>query len=231
MKLFFGNIEDNVVLLHEDEQQHISKVLRMREGEELFVTDGKGTLAKAQLHYAGKKIKLHISEIWEHTKNFPRQLHIAMAPTKNIDRTEFFVEKATELGIAEITFLLTENSERKNLNLERIHKQVLAASKQSCRTHFPKINELIKLSDFLKNVEYSQTFAAHCHENLERTSLANLAEFQNITLLIGPEGDFSEKEIAQLAAHGIKGLSLGTQRLRTETAALFAAAWNYEKMI
>lgn len=231
MKLFFGNIETQKVTLHEDEQLHIAKVLRMKEGEEIFVTNGNGSLAKGNLHYEGKKIRFEISEIQENLENFSRLLHIAIAPTKNIDRTEFFVEKATELGISEITFLLTDNSERKNINLERFQKQVLAASKQSQRMHFPKINDLIKLSDFLKNVNSGETFVAHCNENLERTSLKNMDELQKLTVLIGPEGDFSEKEISILAEKGIKGISLGNQRLRTETAALFVAAWNYEKMM
>lgn len=233
MKLFVGEIFPEVKI-NDEEQQHIVKVLRMREGEEVSVTDGKGNFAKGKLVFEGKKVSLNASEIKENLPDFSTQLHIAMAPTKNIDRTEFFVEKATELGISEITFLLTDKSERKNLNIERIQKQAVAASKQSLRFHFPKINNLTKLSDFIKNMDVESTFLAHCDESFERTDLKEIVvnqKNQKITVLIGPEGDFSPNEIKMLSEKGIKAVSLGNQRLRTETAGIFVAAWNYEKMI
>ena len=230
MKLFFGEIFPETKI-HEEEQQHIVKVLRMREGEEIFVTDGKGNLAKGNLNFEGKKVHLKSSEIQENLPQFAHQLHIAIAPTKNIDRTEFFIEKAVEMGISEITFLQTEKSERKNINLERLIKHSVSASKQSLRFHFPKINDLTKLSDFVKTINPKSTFVAHCHENLEREELNSLKDISNITFLIGPEGDFSEKEIALLSEKGIKAVTLGNQRLRTETAGLFVAAWNYNNMI
>ena len=249
MKLFFGEIFPEIEI-NDDEQQHIIKVLRMREGEEISVTDGKGNLAKGNLFFEGKKVKLNSVEIQENLPDFPIKLHIAIAPTKNIDRTEFFLEKAVEMGISEITFLQTEKSERKNINFDRFQKQAIAASKQSLRFHFPKINPLTKLSDFVKTINPEKTFVAHCHENLERIDLKKIqdprSKIQNFDLsetdnqqpttdnqqpfLIGPEGDFSEKEIQLLANSGIKAVSLGSQRLRTETAGIFVAAWNYEKM-
>lgn len=231
MKLFVGEIFPEVKI-NDEEQQHIVKVLRMREGEEVSVTDGKGNFAKGKLVFEGKKVSLNASEIKENLPDFSTQLHIAIAPTKNIDRTEFFVEKATELGISEITFLLTDKSERKNLNIERIQKQAVAASKQSLRFHFPKINNLTKLSDFIKNMDVESTFLAHCDESFERTDLKEIVvnqKKQKITVLIGPEGDFSPNEIKMLSEKGIKAVSLGNQRLRTETAGIFVAAWNYEK--
>ena len=236
MKLFHGEVSDNQVIINDEEQTHIVKVLRMRSGEEIFVTDGKGNLAKGNLIFEGKKVSLDISEIKENLPNFSNQLHIAIAPTKNIDRIEFFVEKATEMGIAEITLLQTEKTERKNLNIDKLRKQSIAASKQSLRFHFPVINDLTKFSDFIKDVDSKTTFVAHCNENLERIDLKMLRQAQhdsvkNITFLIGPEGDFSEKEIALLAENGVKAVSLGSQRLRTETAGVFVAAWNYEMMI
>jgi len=240
MKLFFGEIHNGQVKIHDEEQQHIVKVLRMRDGEEIFVTDGKGNLAKGNLVLEGKKVSLEVSEIKEQLPDFSPKLHIAIAPTKNIDRIEFFVEKATEMGISEITFLNTEKTERKNLNIDKIRKQSVAASKQSLRFHFPKLNDVVKLSDFIKNVDAKSTFVAHCNENLERQTLKNLhTSFDSarddkgitINFLIGPEGDFSDKEIQMLAEKGIKAVSLGNQRLRTETAGVFVAAWNYEKMM
>ena len=233
MKLFYGEINDNQVIIDNEEQTHIVKVLRMRSGEEIFVTDGKGNL-----QFEGKRVFLEVVEIKENLPNFSTQLHIAIAPTKNIDRIEFFIEKATEMGITEITLLQTEKTERKNLNIDKLRKQSIAASKQSLRFHFPIINDLTKFSDFIKEVEPETTFVAHCNENLERIDLKMFRQAQhdnpidkgeNITFLIGPEGDFSDKEIQLLAEKGVKAVSLGSQRLRTETAGVFVAAWNYAK--
>ena len=149
MKLFFGEIFPDVKI-NDEEQQHIVKVLRMREGEEIFVTDGNGNLAQGNLVFEGKKVSLDVKEIKENLTEFSPKLHIAIAPTKNIDRIEFFIEKATEMAISEITILQTEKTERKNLNIDKLRKQAIAASKQSLRFHFPKINDVTKLSDFLK---------------------------------------------------------------------------------
>lgn len=235
MKLFYGDINDNKVIIDNQEQTHIVKVLRMRSGEEIFVTDGKGNLAQGTLVFEGKRVSLDVKEIQENLPNFSPKLHIAIAPTKNIDRIEYFVEKATELGISEITLLQTEKTERKNLNIDKLRKQSIAASKQSLRSHFPIINDLTKFSDFIKEVNPKITFVAHCNENLERIDLQMLQSSesenaQNITFLIGPEGDFSDQEIQLLAQKGVKAVSLGNQRLRTETAGVFVAAWNYGLM-
>lgn len=235
MKLFYGDINDNKVTIDNQEQTHIVKVLRMRSGEEIFVTDGKGNLAQGTLVFEGKRVSLDVKEIQENLPNFSPKLHIAIAPTKNIDRIEYFVEKATELGISEITLLQTEKTERKNLNIDKLRKQSIAASKQSLRSHFPIINDLTKFSDFIKEVNPKITFVAHCNENLERIDLQMLQSSesenaQNITFLIGPEGDFSDQEIQLLAQKGVKAVSLGNQRLRTETAGVFVAAWNYGLM-
>lgn len=230
MKLFFGEIFPEVKI-NDEEQQHIVKVLRMKEGEEIFVTDGKGNLAKGNLVFEGKKVSLNVIEIKENLPEFSPKLHIAIAPTKNIDRIEFFVEKATEMAISEITILQTEKTERKNLNIDKLRKQAIAASKQSLRFHFPKINDVTKLSDFIKTVDSETTFVAHCDASFKRTEISKIQNIENLTFLIGPEGDFSEKEIKLLSEKGIKAVSLGNQRLRTETAGIFVAAWNYFKSI
>jgi len=229
MKLFFGQIFPDLII-DSDEQQHITKVLRMREGEEIFVTDGNGNLAKGNLVFEGKKVSLDVSEVKENLPDFSPKLHIAIAPTKNIDRIEFFVEKAVEMGISEISFILTEKTERKNISIDKLRKQAIGASKQSHRFHFPKVNDLTKFSDFMKNLDSENTFVAHCNENLERINLNDIPKLENYTFLIGPEGDFSDKEIQLLADKGIKAVSFGNQRLRTETAGIFVAAWNYDKM-
>ena len=239
MKLFHGEILNNTVSINDEEQTHIAKVLRMRNGEEIFVTDGKGNLAKGNLMFEGKKVLLQVIEIKENLPNFSSLLHIAIAPTKNIDRIEFFLEKATEMGISEVTFLQTEQTERKNINIEKLRKQSISASKQSLRFHFPIINDLIKFSDFIKDLDPETTFVAHCNEKLKRLDLEMIRQVPNdnsenrdkkITFLIGPEGDFSVKEIQLLAEKGVKAVSLGNQRLRTETAGIFVAAWNYALM-
>lgn len=236
MKLFFGQIFPEIII-DSDEQQHITKVLRMREGEEIFLTDGNGNLAKGNLIFEGKKVSLNVSEVKENLPDFSPKLHIAIAPTKNIDRLEFFIEKAVEMGISEISFILTEQTERKNISIDKLRKQAIGASKQSLRSHFPTINDLQKFSEFIKNLNPENTFVAHCNENLERINLKNQeskVKNQNsdekITFLIGPEGDFSDKEIQLLAEKGVKAVSLGNQRLRTETAGIFVASWNYDKM-
>lgn len=227
MKLFYGNITGDEVTIADEEQQHISKVLRMRSGDEIYVTDGEGTLARGDIQLEGKKVLLDTKEIQRELPPFSRRLHIAIAPTKNIDRIEFFTEKSIELGITEITFLQTAQSERKHLNTDKLRKQAISASKQSLRTHFPVLNELQKLTDFIKTVDPARTFVAHCHEQLERSSLQEIAALKDVTILIGPEGDFSQNEIELLAGKGIKAIGLGNQRLRTETAGIYVAAWNY----
>lgn len=231
MKLFFGEINNGKAIINDEEQQHIVKVLRMKNGEEIHVTDGNGNLASGKLVIEGKKANIEVSEIKEAFPDFNPKLHIAIAPTKNIDRIEFFVEKAVEMGVSEITILQTEKTERKNINIDKLKKQAIAASKQSLRFHFPVINDAVKISDFLKKINPENTFVAHCHENLDRVHLNEIPSLENITFLIGPEGDFSEKEISFLAENNIKAVSLGNQRLRTETAGIFVAAWNYNKMI
>ncbi len=230
MKLFFGQIFPEIII-DADEQQHISKVLRMKNGDEIHLTDGKGNLAFGKIVFEGKKVKLNPIEIKENLTNNSTPLHIAIAPTKNINRTEFFLEKAIEMGISEISFLLTDNSERKNIKIEKLRKQALSACKQSLRFHFPKINDLRTFSDFIDTVEPSTTFIAHCNENFEREHLDNIQTSEQITFLVGPEGDFSEKEIKQLAKKNIKAVSLGHQRLRTETAGLFISAWRYKAFV
>ena len=230
MKLFFGELFPEIKI-NDEEQTHISKVLRMREGEEIFVTDGKGNLAKGTLLFEGKRVSINATEIREDLPNFSTQLHIAIAPTKNIDRIEFFLEKATEMAVSEVTLIQTEKTERKNLNIDKLRKQSISASKQSLRFHFPIVNDLTKFSDFIRTLDPETTFVAHCNENLQRIDLKEIVPQKNITFLIGPEGDFSDKEIQLLAERGIKAVSLGSQRLRTETAGVFVAAWNYFKMM
>lgn len=231
MKLFYGEINEKLVIIQDEEQQHITKVLRMKVGDEIFVTDGKGNLAKGNLVLEGKKALISATKIQNNLPKMPINVHIAIAPTKNIDRTEFFLEKSVEMGVSEITFLLTDKSERKNINIEKLRKQAVSASKQSQRTHFPIVNDLTKFSDFINSISAENTFVAHCDSSFERTELNQIIPQENIVFLIGPEGDFSPKEIEILVQKNIKAISLGFQRLRTETAGIFVSAWSYNQMI
>ena len=233
MKLFFGEFNQDSAILNEDESHHFAKVLRGNEGDKISVTDGKGNLAEVEITSISKKVVegkiLNLREEFE-KKNY--YLHVAIAPTKTMERLEFFLEKATEIGIDEITFLQTFHSERKNIKLERIEKIVQSATKQSLKAYLPKINDLTKFNDFIKtDFEGFTKCIAHCEGDIERTPLRNVLSEkpQKIVLLIGPEGDFSRDEIFLAEQNNFVGISLGHQRFRTETAALqavFAVDWD-----
>ena len=225
MKLFFGEILPDIKI-DEAEQTHILKVLRMKSGDEIYLTDGKGNAVKGNLVMEGKRISLENIENLPFENKSSAGLHIAICPTKNIDRIEFFLEKAIEMGVQEVSFLQTDHSERKNINFEKLQKQAIAASKQSLRFQFPVLNDLQKLSDFLEKNDLQNCAVAHCNEQFERKSLSEISK-ENTIILIGPEGDFSEREIKLLQDKNIPAVSLGNRRLRTETAGIFVAAWHY----
>ena len=226
MNLFYTNIiEKNVAILPEIEARHCVQVLRKRVGDSIQFIDGKGGFYEGIIDETGKK--KCIIKIEKSTQNFGKRnhyLHIAIAPTKNIDRFEWFLEKATEIGIDEITPLYCEHSERKRIRLDRLEKIVLSAMKQSLKAYLPKLNDLTKFNDFLndfpKNID--PKFIAHCQDG-EKTHLKNNSLIaQNVTVLIGPEGDFSPAEIQKANQHDFGSVTLGTSRLRTETAGIVA---------
>jgi 16S rRNA (uracil1498-N3)-methyltransferase len=226
MNLFFTqNIEKELAFLPETEARHCVQVLRKSVGDSIHFVDGKGGLYEGTIQETGKK--KCIVKIEKATQSFEKRdyyLHIAIAPTKNIDRFEWFLEKATEIGIDEITPLLCEHSERKRIRLDRLEKIALSAMKQSLKAFLPKVNDLTKFSDFINTVENdkSEKFIAHCQEN-EKTHLKNNSlKDQNVTILIGPEGDFSPAEIQKANQHDFGSVTLGTSRLRTETAGVVA---------
>ncbi|MEN8786665.1 MAG: RsmE family RNA methyltransferase, partial [Flavobacteriales bacterium] len=199
---------------------------RKKEGDILSVMDGKGGLFECKLiQISSKKSLVEILG----SKKFDKtnRLHIGIAPTKNNNRMEWFLEKATEIGISEITPLLCSRSERKVLKNERMHKIILAAAKQSKSFHVPVLNEMISFSSFVKKVESKQKFVAHCEEDSEKKTLHNhnLLNTESTVILIGPEGDFTAKEIEEAKSHNFEELSLGESRLRTETAAMVACAY------
>lgn len=211
--------------LSAQESKHALRSLRLKVDDELMVGDGNGTRYRCSL--AGiedNQARLNILEIFR--ENSPEnRLTVAIAPTKNPSRFEWFLEKGTEMGIWEIIPIRSQHSERPRVNVKRAHKIIHAASKQSQRFFIPKLQELSKLKD-LSNSQYDHCFIAHCDSNFKRRNLANaLNELRgSILVLIGPEGDFSPEEIARMQEEKVIGVSLGTNRLRTETAGVFVAA-------
>lgn len=209
--------------LPEEEAAHCLRVLRLTVGDEVMLTDGKGFFYKAVIDsIAGKRCQVKIVETISQERLWKGHLHLAMAPTKNIDRTEWFAEKATEIGFDELTFLNCRFSERKVIKTERIEKIVVSAVKQSLKAWKPKVNDMIGFDKFVKRSFDGQKFIAHCYEG-EKPLLKDVLDSQkDAVVLIGPEGDFSREEVALAESCGFQPVSLGKSRLRTETAALVA---------
>lgn len=205
------------------ESKHIVRVLRKKEEAILHITNGKGFLFDAKIIIASdKKCIAEIIAIQEKPKPWNYYLHIAIAPTKNNDRIEWFLEKATEIGIDEITPLICNNSERRFVKLERFEKIVQSAMKQSLKFTLPKINEPVKFKEFINQDFDGNICIAHC-EALEKNLLKSVIKpSERTTILIGPEGDFSSQEIIKALEKNSIPISLGESRLRTETAALVA---------
>lgn len=221
MHLFYGNIEDKVAYLHENEAHHACKVLRLNIGDKLLTTNGKGILCEGEIiSISRKECTVNITKKY-HQDNY-NHLHIAIAPTKSNDRFEFFLEKSTEIGINKITPLLSKNSERKKINLDRYKKVLIAAMKQSQNYYLPEIAELTSFEDFIKNSTAEQKYIAHCEDDTTKIDLKNNNKEIETIILIGPEGDFSPDEITIAKENNFKAITLGNTRLRTETAGIVA---------
>ena len=224
MQLFYiPNITGNEVILNETESKHAIRVLRLGVGNQIQLIDGKGGFYEAEIFDAHhKRCKLLITNSVPDFEKRNFKLHIAIAPTKNIDRFEWFLEKCTEIGIDEITPLLSEHSERKVIKPERLKKVLVAAMKQSLKAYLPKLNPITNYTDLISSLEYQNKYIAHCN-NGDKTHLKDCIQKNNNTLiLIGPEGDFSPEEVKQAKENGFKEISLGKARLRTETAGIVA---------
>ncbi|MEX1003008.1 MAG: RsmE family RNA methyltransferase [Crocinitomicaceae bacterium] len=214
----------NFGVLNEEESIHAIRVLRLGEGDFIRLLNGKGQMILAKITIADKRgVGFEFLEnIHTETNSLP--LHIAIAPTKNIDRFTFFLEKATEMGIAEVTPIFTKNSERKNLKIDKLKKGMIAALKQSQNLFFPELHPLIEFEDFIKNDHStSYQFIAHCDPALDKQPLKKCIHPKNKNIiLIGPEGDFTPEELILAKENGFKSVSLGNARLRTETAGILA---------
>lgn len=209
--------------LPEEEAQHCTRVLRLNIGDEITLTDGKGNFYQAEITAAtNKRCQVAIKETRYQEPLWPCHLHIAMAPTKNMDRNEWFAEKATEIGFDELTFLNCRFSERKVIKTERISKILVSAIKQSLKARLPKLNEMTDFHTFIQQDFKGQKFIAHCYEGEKKQLKEALTPGEDALVLIGPEGDFSEEEVQKAIEHGFVPISLGKSRLRTETAALVA---------
>ncbi|MFV8334763.1 16S rRNA (uracil(1498)-N(3))-methyltransferase [Flavobacterium sp. RSP29] len=205
-----------------EESKHIIKVLRKKDTDILFVTNGLGFLFKTEITLASdSKCTVKILS-FEKAPSSKFHLHLAVAPTKMNDRYEWFLEKATEIGIHEITPIICDHSERKVINMERFDKILLAAMKQSNELYLPKLNEAVTFKEFIKLEREGLKLIAHCEETNKKNLKSVLKPNESITVLIGPEGDFSEKEIASALENNFIPVSLGNTRLRTETAAIVA---------
>ena len=220
MQLFFCKDYDKELRLSEEESRHVVKVLRKSIGEKLYFTDGKGMFLTGEIITTDRKnTTVKIIKKEKKIKNHNYSLHIAIAPTKNMDRFEWFLEKSTEIGIDEITPIICSNSERKIIKLERCNRILKSAMKQSLKFYLPKLNEPIKFKDFIQKKYEGKKYIAHCKE-YEKTKLKK--ENNSMHIMIGPEGDFSEEEISMASEKEFIHVSLGNSRLRTETAGLVA---------
>ncbi len=223
MQLFYIRDISDTTTLTETESKHAVRVLRLTEGDRVNLIDGKGGFFEAEIIKAHPKqcmLKI-ISSVKEYEKrNF--NLHIAIAPTKSIDRFEWFLEKSTELGIDEITPLICDHSERKVVKPNRLNKVLIAAMKQSLKAYLPHLHPAVTFKDFLAQAKYANQYIAHCQDGEKVRFKECVPAGEEILVLIGPEGDFSPEEINAAKARGFTEISLGKSRLRTETAGIAA---------
>ena len=226
MQLFYNsdiNTSTSSITFDKIESRHIVRVLRKKQDDVLHITNGKGFLFDAKITIASdKKCVAEITTHQEKPKPWNYYLHIAIAPTKNNDRIEWFLEKATEIGIDEITPIICNNSERRVVKLERFEKIIQSAMKQSLKFTVPKLIAPIKFNEFINQHLEGETYIAHCDEQDKSLLKSVVKPSENTTILIGPEGDFSLDEIKKALEKNYTPISLGKSRLRTETAALVA---------
>ncbi|MEA3462609.1 MAG: 16S rRNA (uracil(1498)-N(3))-methyltransferase [Bacteroidota bacterium] len=225
MHLFYNPlVQGDIFKLEEQESKHAIRVLRLVRGDHVIVVDGKGGWYEAVIEDDHPKCcSLKIKTGVKGYQPLSYALHLAVAPTKNLDRFEWFLEKATEIGISEITPLICRRSERRQLKMERLEKILLSAMKQSLKAYKPLLHKPLSMEEFLKTVRPGTLGIAHCYP-LDRPSINDLEHSGNYTLLVGPEGDFTEEEISDALKAGYVPFHLGSSRLRTETAAIHIAS-------
>ena len=226
MQLFYTpdiDPKNQEYFLNEEESKHCVRVLRLENGDGLQLIDGKGGIYTAKILDAHpKRTQLQILSVTTEFNKRDYYLHIAIAPTKNIERIEWFLEKATEIGIDEISFIICRRSERKDLKLDRLNKVVTSAVKQSIKAYHPVLNVPLNFSELILKQSAAQKMIAHCENTYKTDITGELKPKGNYLILIGPEGDFTPEEIEAALHNGFKAITLGQSRLRTETAGLAA---------
>jgi 16S rRNA (uracil1498-N3)-methyltransferase len=215
-----SHLVQSTIELDPEESYHSVRVLRLRKGNLVNLTDGKGNLYTGCIHSEDTKHCLVTIQSCSHNTKRPYHIHIAIAPTKNMDRFEWFLEKATEIGIDEITPIICEHSERTLVRIERLQKILVSAMKQSMNLYLPQLNEPIKFNEFIKMDFPVQKFIGYVEEKQEVLLKNVYSPGSNALILIGPEGDFSKSEVSIALHSGFSAISLGPSRLRTETAGL-----------
>ncbi len=222
MQLFYNpHIQGDLFELEEQESKHAIRVLRLSRGEKVILVDGKGGWYEAEIiEDHPKRCKLQVISYTPDYRPLPYSLHLAVAPTKNLDRYEWFLEKATEIGITEITPLICLRSERKQVKPERLEKILVSAMKQSLKAFKPILHQAKSLEEFLRSGSQGTLGIAHCYPS-ERQKISDLELSGTYTFLVGPEGDFTEEEINLALKAAYVPIHLGDARLRTETAALY----------
>ncbi len=217
--------KSKIILLQKEEARHALKVLRLKIGDNVHATDGQGNWFYCNIYELGKR-HCTLRIIDHQTKKGKRnyKIHIAVAPTKNIKRFEWFLEKATEIGIDEITPIITEHSERREMKIERSNRVITSALKQSLKAYHPVLNEPIKLNAFLKDVKEQEKYIAHLLDDNQKSLKDLCPPNKDVCILIGPEGDFSKSEVEMAMKSGFRVVKMGKERLRTETAALVACS-------
>ena len=225
-QLFFTQkIEQGFAHFDEEESRHLVTVLRRKVGDLLELTDGRGFYYEAEIAETGKRhVLARILKTTPAAQENAAALHLAIAPTKQIERIEWLLEKATEIGIAEITLLHCRRSERDTVRLDRLEKVLVSAMKQSLRAHLPKLNPMVRFQTFVTKVQAEQKYIAWCADTPLLHLKTLLQPGKNALVLIGPEGDLSPEEVQLAEANGFTGVGLGAARLRTETAGLLVVA-------
>ncbi|MDC1105421.1 16S rRNA (uracil(1498)-N(3))-methyltransferase [Prolixibacteraceae bacterium] len=217
--------EDSRYVLDEVESKHCVKVLRLREGDTIQLVDGKGVFANAEISNAHPKAcTLNIVNRQLDFQKRGYYIQVAVAPTKNIDRIEWFIEKATEIGVDRITPMLCKRSERKIIKHLRLLKVAVSAMKQSIKAYLPELDELTSFKDVVEDEFDGEKFIAHCAEDAPRVSFFKTVKSDRVKILVGPEGDFTSEEVTLAKENGFIEITLGEQRLRTETAALMSVS-------
>ena len=223
MQYFYSRHIDNFICEFDSaESDHITKVLRKTHGETIRILDGKGSELEGVITNIGKQVTAHIERTIRQNASPEMFLTIAISPTKRMERMEWMVEKVTEIGVNKIIFIETEKGERLRINEGRLAKKGLSAMKQSGNLWLPHIQTGTKIKDFVKNDTSTIKYIAHCFDTDKTTNLERQSNEDSISVMIGPEGDFSKKEIELAENHGFIPLSLGIPRYRTETAAVVA---------